>query len=85
MRNQDKYTIENVRELLLKDNIVLLETKYIDAKTKMLCLDENGYYVYIVLSNYLCRHGIGRKFDKSNDYSINNINHYFRQIDIAKG
>lgn len=76
MRNQDKYTIDNVKELLLQDNIILLENKYIDAKSKMLCVDSEGYYIYIVLSNYLTRNGIGRRFDKSNDYSIININHY---------
>ena len=78
MRNQDKYNIDYVRELLLNDNITLLETNYIDVKTKMLCMDNEGYYIYIVLSNYLNRHGIGRRFDKSNDYSIININHYLK-------
>lgn len=76
MRNQDKYDIEKVRKLLCKQNIYLLEDKYIDAKTKMLCMDLEGYYIYIVLSNFLMRNGIGRRFDKSNKYTIQNINHY---------
>lgn len=76
MRNQDKYNIDNVRKLLLKGNIILLEAKYINVKTKMLCMDSDGYYIYIVLSNYLGRNGIGRRFDKTNDFSIININHY---------
>lgn len=76
MRNQDKYNIDNVRDLLKKYNITLLETKYIDAKTKMLCMDSDGYYVYIVLSNFLDRGSIGKRFDKSNNHTINNVNHY---------
>jgi transcription elongation factor Elf1 len=83
LRNQDKYTIDNVKELLLKDNIILLETKYTDVKTKMLCLDKDGYYVYIVLNNYLHRNGIGRRFDKSNNYSIININHYLKLNNVC--
>ena len=31
--------------------------------SKMLCVDSEGYYIYIVLSNYLTRNGIGRRFD----------------------
>lgn len=76
MRNQDKYNIDNVRLLLEKNKIVLLEKEYVDAKTKMLCIDDEGYYIYICLSNYLSRNGVGRRFDKSNDYTIENINHY---------
>lgn len=75
MRNQDKYNTDIIKNILLKDNIILLDN-YIDAKTKMLCKDNEGYYIYIVFSNYLDRHGIGRRFDKSNDHSIENINHY---------
>ena len=82
MRNQDKYTIDIVREMLSQNNITLLEKEYIDVKTKMLCQDGEGYYIYIVLSNYLSRNGIGRRFDKSNDYSIMNINHYLKTNNI---
>lgn len=78
LQNQDKYNIDNVREILSVQNIILLENKYIDAKTKMLCLDSDGYYIYIILGNFLNRNGIGRRFDKSNDYTINNINHYLQ-------
>lgn len=78
MRNQDKYNIDNVRNLLKENNIKLLEDKYIDVKTKMLCLDNEGYYVYIILSNYLSRKSIGKRFDKTNDYTICNINHYLQ-------
>lgn len=73
---QDKYNIDNVRKLLKENNIRLLENHYVDAKTKMLCLDSEGYYVYIILSNYLSRGSIGKRFDKTNDYTIYNINHY---------
>lgn len=76
MQNQDKYNIENVRKMLADKNIILLENKYINANTKMLCVDNDGYYIYITLNNFLYRGGIGRRFDKSNDYTINNINHY---------
>ena len=78
MRNQDKYNIDNVRELLFNKGIVLLENKYVDEKTKMLCKDKDGYFIYIVLNNFLHRNGIGRRFDKSNDYTIQNINHYLK-------
>ena len=75
MRNQDKYNTEIVKKILLNDGIILLDN-YIDAKTKMLCLDSEGYYIYIVFSNYLDRHGIGRRFDKSNNHTIDNINNF---------
>lgn len=78
MRNQDKYNIDNVKQLLNSKNITLLENKYIDVKTKMLCVDSDGYYIYVVLGNFLQRNGIGRRFDKSNDYTIKNINHYLK-------
>lgn len=78
MRNQDRYNIKNVRKLLYDNNINLLENNYINAKTKMLCKDKDGYFIYIILSNFLNRNGIGRRFDKSNDYTIQNINHYLR-------
>lgn len=81
MRNQDKYNTDNVKAILEKDGFFLLE-EYVDAKTKMLCRDNEGYYIYIVLSNYLTRHGIGRRFDKSNSYTIYNINHYLELNNI---
>ena len=65
-----------MRNLLKENDIILLENDSVDAKTKMLCLDSEGYYIYVVLSNFLSRHGIGRRFDKSNAHTINNINHY---------
>lgn len=77
IQNQDKYNTEIVKTVLEKDGLILLE-KYINTKTKMLCIDGKGYYVYVVLNNYLTRHGIGRRFDRSNDYTINNINHYLK-------
>lgn len=76
MQNQKKYNIDNVNQLLKDKNIILLENKYIDVKTKMLCMDNDGYYIYIVLDNFLHRNAIGRRFDKSNDHTIENINHY---------
>lgn len=81
MRNQDKYNTNIVKKLLKQNGIVLLD-KYVDAKTKMLCLDNDGYYIYIVLSNYLSRQGVGRRFDKSNDYTIININKYLIENNI---
>ena len=53
LRNQDKYNIDNVKEMLGKKGLKLLEDKYIDAKTKMLCLDKDGYYVNIIFPNFL--------------------------------
>lgn len=82
MRNQDKYNITNVRELLYNNDVILLENKYKDAKTKMLCRDKDGYYIYVVLSNLLNRNGIGRRYDKSNNYTIQNINHYLKLNNI---
>lgn len=82
MRNQDKYNIENVRNILKEKQIILLEDNYVDAKTRMLCMDNEGYYVYVVLSNLLTRNGIGRRFDKSNKYTITNINHYLKLNNI---
>lgn len=78
MQNKDKYNTNNVKEILSNKKITLLENQYIDVKTKMLCMDADGYYIYIVLSNFLHRNGIGRRFDKSNDYTIKNINHYLK-------
>lgn len=75
MRSQDKYNTEIVKDLLSKNNIVLLD-EYVNVKTKMLCVDSEGYYIYVMLDNYLTRCGIGRRFDKSNDHTIDNINHF---------
>ena len=44
MQNQDKYNTEIVKTVLEKDGLILLE-KYINAKTKMLCIDGEGYYI----------------------------------------
>lgn len=76
LRNQDKYNIDNVKEMLGKKGLKLLEDKYIDAKTKMLCLDKDGYYVNIIFSNFLSRGDTGGRFNSSNSYVIHNINHY---------
>ena len=45
-------------------------------------MDSEGYYIYIVLSNFLNRGGVGRRFDKSNDRSIININHYLQANNV---
>ncbi len=82
MRNQDKYNVDNVKEILGAENIILLETKYIDAKTKMLCLDRDGYYVYIIFSNFLSRKSVGKRFDITNDHTIDNINHYLKTNNV---
>lgn len=81
MRNQDKYNTEKVKVILEKDGFFLLD-EYVNAKTKMLCKDSDGYYVYIILSNYLFRHGSGRRFDRKNPYTIQNINHYLKLNNI---
>lgn len=75
MRNQDKYNTENVKEILSLSNLTMLG-QYKDAKSKILCIDSEGYYVYVILSNYLSRGSVGARFDTSNDYTIYNINHY---------
>lgn len=82
MRNQDKYNIEIVRDILKKSDITLLSNEYIDSNTKFLCQDSNGYYVYIILSNFLTRHSIGRWVSKTNDHSIDNINHFLELNNI---
>ena len=81
MRNQDKYNTSIVRDMLSNDNIQLL-SDYDNAKAKLLCKDTDGYYIYIQLDNYLSRHGIGRRFDKSNNYTIDNINRYLQKNNI---
>lgn len=83
LRNQYKYTIDIIRNILKeKDNIEVIDNTYIDSKTKILCRDFKGYYIYIIWSNYLIRHGVGRWIDKSNDYSIYNINRFLRLNNI---
>lgn len=56
----------------------MLDKTYVDVKTKILCMDKEGYYIYIMLNNFFTRRGIGRRFDKTNDYTIDNINHYLQ-------
>lgn len=82
LKNQDKYNINNVRKILNDNGVILLDNEYIDVKTKMLCKDKDGYYIYIVLNNFLSRNGVGRRFDKSNIYTINNINHYLKSKNL---
>lgn len=76
MNNNIKYNIKNVAEILHKDGLTLLETNYKNAKQKLLCKDSKGYFIYIILSNYLCRRSLGNRFDVSNDFTIQNINHF---------
>lgn len=74
---KEVYTLENIKKTLLENGIRLITPVFLNQKQKLLCVDQEGYYIYVVMSNYLTRNGIGRRFDKSNDYSIYNINHFF--------
>ena len=68
-----KYDIDYVKELV-KDisGYTLLEDKYVNNRTKMTGIDDNGYKYYFTLDS-IKRLKCSRFVDTSNPYSIDNI------------
>lgn len=69
-----KYTQSDVEKIFRDNNLILMD-KYINAKTKLLALDNEGYYIDISLTNLLSGKS-GRRFSKSNRNVIENIKHF---------
>lgn len=62
---------EMVKDTLLSKGYVLIDLNYINASTKLTIRDNKGYFYYSCLSIFL--KSSSRKFDKSNPYTIQNI------------
>lgn len=73
-----KYTLNDVISILDSYNLKLVDSKEktISGNTKLLCLDNDGYYVYVKLYSLITKGTIGEKIHPSNNYSIMNINHF---------
>lgn len=71
-----RYEFEEVKKICEDRGYELLETKYVNAKTKMK-VKKNGYYGFINLSGIVC--GEMLPFHKSNPFSIQNIQHYLNE------
>lgn len=69
-----KYNKEKVISILDKFGVKLLENDYINCKQKMLCIDSEGYKLYITLDSLINKGKMGKRFHKSNNYTIYNIN-----------
>lgn len=70
----NKLTIEEVKEIAKNKGLKLLDTTYINTKTKMTFKDNNGYLYYLSLSNI--KDNRTKKFDivsNKNKYTIYNI------------
>lgn len=70
----NKYTLQNIKLWLKINNInlSLISKKYIDAHKNLIFKDEKGYY-YTACWNKLQQDHYPNKFDKSNNYTIQNI------------
>lgn len=69
-----KYTIEDAKRIFSEYNLILDETTFKNANTKMLCHDVEGYKYETSLS-YLNSGRKPRRYTKFNRYTIENIQH----------
>ncbi len=77
------YTLKNIEHYLKTNNIdlILLDNTYINSLKKMTFKDSNGYLYYSTLNNIIANKK-PNTFDKSNIYTINNINLWIRNNNI---
>ncbi|MCR1960200.1 hypothetical protein CWE04_11865 [Thomasclavelia cocleata] len=77
-----KYTFEKIQEALKLHNYKLVNKNMnissIITKSKLLCTDNDGYYVYVILDKLIHRKSKFRRFSNSNKYTIDNINFYLK-------
>ena len=77
-----KYNIEDVKEILLKYGLKLLNNEYINNSTRMNCIDKLGYKGKVSLHQLL--NGVKFcKFHKANPYSIYNVNVYLKNKNVG--
>ena len=69
---KQRFTIEQVREILLKYGFELLSKEYINSKTNLIYKDCDGYFYYSTLDTFR-RSKKGKRFHPSNPYTIQNI------------
>lgn len=72
----NKYSFNEVKNIVKNKGLYLLENKYVNSKTKMLCKDSEGYYGYITLDQLKNKSNYFHRYHPSNNYTIYNINHY---------
>lgn len=70
-----KYNIEIAKARFNERGYILDEDVYINNLTKMKCHDKEGYK-YLINMNSIRVNACVRRFDKSNPYSIENIQHF---------
>lgn len=70
------YTYNEVKVALKNRGYILLSDHYLNCKQKLLVLDDMGYKIFITFDKFANRKSNGLRFHSSNQYSIDNINHY---------
>ena len=70
---QKKYTNEEMVELLKSYNYTYLSGEYDNCKSKIKCVTNDGYIVFISLDKLLNKDSKPRLFHPSNPYSTDNI------------
>ena len=72
-----KYDINTVNQIFSDHGLTLLEKNYIDNKTKMACMSKDGYKGILSLHGLLAGNGFNI-FDKSNPFSLENVNTFLK-------
>lgn len=72
-----KYSLEDAKKIFLKNNLILLENKYVNNSIRMNCEDKEGYKGLISLHQVMSGSKF-YKFSKANPYSIYNVNNFLK-------
>lgn len=73
-----KEDFKNVQTIFLNKGFKLMDNSYVNARAKMLAVDNEGYKILISLDN-LKRGKIPQKFYQNNPYTIDNIKLWLKQ------
>ena len=73
MSKDYKITFEEIKNILLERGYTYVDGEYRGIKSKLTCLDEDGYLVLCDTQHILYRNRGARPFHSSNPYSIQNI------------
>lgn len=74
---KNKKSLKEVKENFKKHNLLLLEDEYKNNKTKMHCVNKDGYQGMISF-HQLNGGSFFYKFDKTNPYTIDNVNNFLK-------
>lgn len=80
MVNNVKFTDEQIEEFLSSKNLKLASGSYVNARTKMHVIDENGYQAFATLPSLTKGISNAAKFHQDNLYVIDNLKIHFEKI-----